>query len=118
VESEDRLLKADLENIYAFTHKEWNPHAVENEVPAKLEFVNRHPRLYVVLNSQEDTEQANKTVTAVSGKLVVFKVCISPWIANVSLLMGVRTADVSVFICACLYLHPPKLVTQKLRLLP
>lgn len=112
--SEDRLLRTDLENIYAYKHKAWNPHAVENEVPARLDFVNRNPRLYVVLSNQEDTDNASTTATARSGKLVVSEVCISPWIANVSY----TTCTVRVFICACLYLHPPKLVTQKLRVLP
>jgi hypothetical protein len=108
VGSEDRFLRADLENIYAFTHKEWNPHVVENAVPANLEFVNRSPRLYVVLKDQKDTDQANVTTPVDSGKLAVSELCISPWIANVSLSMRVRTPDVRVFICACLYLHSQK----------
>lgn len=80
--SEDSLLRADLENMYAFTHKAWNPHVVENEVPANMEYVNRNPRLYVVLNDQEDTDQANMTATAETGKLVVSEVYVHPWIAN------------------------------------
>jgi len=117
VGSEDKLLRDDLEHIYAFTHKEWNPHVVENEVPASLEFVNRSPSLYVVLKNQEDTDQTNTTATPGSGKLVISEVCMSSWIANVSS-MRVRTPDVCIFVCACLYIHPPKLVTQKLSLLP
>jgi hypothetical protein len=111
VGSEDSLLRADLE-------KARNPVIVENEVPANLESVTRNPMLYGVLKDQEDTDQANITATAESGKLVVSEVCINPWIENVSLSMRVLTPDIRVFICACLYLNPPKLVTQKLRLLP
>ncbi|GFG37094.1 hypothetical protein Cfor_05763 [Coptotermes formosanus] len=63
VGSEDSLLTADLGNIYAFTHKAWSPHVPENEVPANMEHVNRSPRLYVVLDDQDDTEQVNVTAT-------------------------------------------------------
>jgi hypothetical protein len=63
VGNEDRLLRTDLENMYAVKHKAWYPHVVENEVPARLEFVNRNPRLYVMLNNQEDTENATTTST-------------------------------------------------------
>jgi hypothetical protein len=115
VGSEDSVLKADLEKIYAFTHKERDPRLLEYEVPAKLDYVNCNPRACIGSLTQKDTDQANRTATAGSGKLVVSEVCISPWIANVSLSMRVRTPDVRVFICACLYLHPPKLVPQKLR---
>ncbi|XP_021914765.1 uncharacterized protein LOC110827422 [Zootermopsis nevadensis] len=58
---EDSLLRADLGSIYAFTHKGWNPHIVENEVPAHLDTVNRNPRLYVVVDDREDAEQTNTT---------------------------------------------------------
>ena len=117
--SEDSLLRADLENMYTFTHKAWNPHVVENEVPANLEHVNRNPRLYVVLNDQEDTDQANMTATAGTGKLVVSEECVHPWIANVNVV------DANTYTrCSCFHLRmslftsPPKLVSQKLRLLP
>jgi len=83
VESEDRLLRTDPENIYAFKHKGWNHDVVENEDPARLEFVNRNPRLFVVLDNQ-DTDSVSTTATAESGKLVVSEVCISPWIVKVS----------------------------------
>lgn len=75
VGSEDRLLRTDPENIYAFKHKGWNPHVVENEDPARLEFVNRNPRLYVVLNNQEDTDSVNTTATPESDN----KRVVDPW---------------------------------------
>ena len=112
------LLNTDLENMYEFTRKGWGPRVAENEVSTNLEFVNRHPKLYLVMKEQNDNNKGNITFAAGSGKLVISEVCISPWIANVSLSMRVRTPDVRVFICACLYLHPPKLVTQKPCLLP
>lgn len=87
--SEDRLLRADLEHIYAFTHKAWNPHVVESEVPANLDHLNRNPRLYVVVDDQEDTDQANVTATPGSGKRDVSRVPVTKhfhcWIANVLL---------------------------------
>ena len=98
MEGEDRLLKANFENTNPFTHKEWNPDVVENEGPSSLEFVNRNPRLYVLLSDQKNTDQINGTATTEKGKLVVSEVCISPWIANVLLSMRVRTPDVRVFI--------------------
>jgi hypothetical protein len=98
VEGEDRLPRTDLENINEFTHKEWKPDVLENEIPASLEFVNRNPRLYVLLSDEENTDQINRTATAETGKLVISEVCTSPWIVNVLLSMRVRTPDVRVFI--------------------
>jgi hypothetical protein len=68
VGSEDSLLRADLESIYTFTHKGWNPHIVGNKVPANLDPVNRNPRLYVVVEDREDSEQTNTTAAPGSGK--------------------------------------------------
>jgi hypothetical protein len=71
VGSEDSLLRADLESIYAFTHKGWNPHIVENEVPADLDHVNHSPRFYVVVDGQKGTEDDNTTAAPGSGKHLV-----------------------------------------------
>jgi len=89
--------------MYAVKHKAWYPHVVENEVPARLEFVNRNPRLYVMLNNQEDTENATTTSTEELGKLVVSEVCISPWIANVSYTR-----------CTCFYLRMSVFTSPKI----
>ena len=111
-------MKTDHESEYALGHKAWKPRNVGKEVPANREIVNRNPRLFIVTKDHADTEQANRTSFERPGKLAVSEVCISPWIANVSLSMRERAPDARVFNCACLYLHPPKLVNYKLRLLP
>ncbi|PSN53289.1 hypothetical protein C0J52_04660, partial [Blattella germanica] len=67
-DSEDGLLRADLESLYAFTHKTWSPHVVDNEVPVELDRTNRNPRLYVMETEDEESEQNNSTVTTETGE--------------------------------------------------
>lgn len=67
--NEDGVLRDDLENVHAFTHKARNPD-VENEVPGNLEFVNPNRWLYRVFKYQ-DTDQTNIPATAQSCKPVV-----------------------------------------------
>jgi len=76
VESEDRLLSTELENMYAFKHKAWGPRVAENEVPTNLEFANRHPKLYVLLKELDDPNKGNINFAAGSGKLIISEVCV------------------------------------------
>ncbi|KAJ9592392.1 hypothetical protein L9F63_015960, partial [Diploptera punctata] len=66
VETDDSLLRADLETLYAFTHKSWNPHVVNNEVSTELERISRDPRYYVLTRAVSDSDQTNVTTTTES----------------------------------------------------
>ncbi|XP_069686272.1 uncharacterized protein [Periplaneta americana] len=77
VNNEEGLLRADLESIYAFTHKSWNPHILENEVSQDMvDPVSRDPRVYVVL---DDDEESNSTSSTTSKPSDSGKREVDPW---------------------------------------
>ena len=71
MEGDDSLLRADLETIYAFSHKSWNPHVVDNEVPADLGRISRDPRFYVLATEVIDSDQENTTAKSETGNLFI-----------------------------------------------